>query len=93
MQMEPRNRLALMCQQMGIAQVTPNDAQLEKWGMSRTRFNQIVANNGRVNIRVKEANDLRAWLQEHFAKRYHYLFEDEVPAHLQAGKQETLALH
>lgn len=92
MEMEPKNRLSLIFREMGIEQVKPSDAQLEKWGMSITRFNQIVANRGRVNIRVQEANYLREWLQEHFVMRYHYLFEDEVPAAMRAGKQANFQL-
>lgn len=92
MELEPKNRLAEIFKQMGIAQVKPTETQLEKLGMSITRFNQLVANNGRINIRVQEANNLRNWLKEHFNMRYHYLFEDEVPASHRAGKQEQLQL-
>lgn len=93
MVLEPQNRLAQIFKQMGIAQIKPTEAQLEKWGMSITRFNQLVANEGRINIRVQEANLLRTWLKEHFNPRYHYLFEDELPHPQQVGKQEKLQLH
>ena len=93
MKMEPQNRLSEIFRGMGVAQVRPTEVQLQSWGMSMTRFNQLVANEGRVNIQVQEARYLREWLKEHFALRHHFLFEDELPAAQRGGKQEQLQLH
>ena len=79
--MEPTNRLREIFDAIGLHSVRPSDALLEQWGMSATRFNQLVANKGRVGITVSESKALGRWLKTHFQGSHQYLFADEMPPH------------
>ncbi|MBH8567551.1 hypothetical protein KB206_01550 [Microvirga sp. STS02] len=91
--MEPKNRLQEIFAEMGLALVRPTDAQLAAWDMSPTRFNQLLANKGRMPITLLEAKQLTAWLKAHFTGRHQYLFLEDMPPHERVtGKQQVLAL-
>lgn len=93
--MEPVNRLREIFAAIGLQSVRPTDELLEQWGMSATRFNQLVANKGRIGITVSESKALAKWLKTHFQGSHQYLFADEMPPHerLIGGRQHELALH
>jgi hypothetical protein len=91
--MEPKNRLQEIFSEMGLALVRPTDAQLTEWGMSPTRFNQLLANKGKQPVTLLEAKQLAGWLKKHFQGRHQYLFLEDMPPHERiAGKQHALAL-
>ena len=90
--MEPKNRLAEIFADLGIAEVRISKEQLERWGMTSNRFNQLVANSARLGMTVGEAKHLREWLQQHFKGKSAYLFADELPATL-AGQQLAFPVH
>ena len=56
--MEPENRLQEIFSEMGLTNVRPSDALLESWGMSPSRFNQLLGNKGRLPITVVESKQL-----------------------------------
>lgn len=88
--MEPRNRLAEVFADLGFPpKVT--DEQLDKWGMTRNRWNQLVQNTGKVPMTVSEANLLKKWLHDKFQGKNQYLFETDMPVHLRS-KQTALPL-
>jgi hypothetical protein len=89
--MEPTNRLAEIFADLGLAEVRISKEQLDKWGMTSTRFNQLVANTARVAMTVGEANSIRAWLQKNFKGKCAYLFTDELPQ-TQPGAQQRLPI-
>ncbi|UOQ64421.1 hypothetical protein MUN86_12550 [Hymenobacter volaticus] len=60
--------------------------------MTSHRFNQLVANSGRLGMTVGETKHLRDWLQQHFKGKSAYLFADELPPALLAGHQQQLPL-
>lgn len=91
--MEPKNRLQEIFSEMGLTNVRPSDALLESWGMSPSRFNQLLGNKGRLPITVVESKQLTKWLQAHFQGRHQYLFLEDMPPHERvAGRQQALAL-
>lgn len=59
--MEPKNRLSEIFADLGLAEVRVSKEQLDKWGMTPNRFNQLVANRARVGMTVGEAQALREW--------------------------------
>ncbi len=77
--MEPVNRLREIFTAIGLETVRPSDQLLEQWGMSATRFNQLVNNKGRIGITVSESKALEKWLKTHFQGSHQYLFADEIP--------------
>ena len=77
--MEPKNRLAEIFAELGIAEIRFTKEQLEKWGMTTNRFNQLVSNSSRLGMTVGEAKHLAGWLQQHFKGRSAFLFEDDLP--------------
>jgi hypothetical protein len=79
--MEHLNRLQEIIAAIGLQSVRPSNELLEEWGMSATRFNQLVANMGRIGITVSESKALGRWLKTHFQGSYQYLFVDEMPPH------------
>ena len=94
--MEPQNRLQEIFAAIGLQSVRPTDALLEQWGMSATRFNQLVNNKGRIGITVSESKALEKWLKTHFQGSHQYLFADEMPPHERlapGARQQSLALH
>jgi hypothetical protein len=91
--MEPKNRLREIFTAMGLASIRPTEALLKEWGMSATRFNQLLDNKGRLGITVSESKALERWLKTHFQGSHHYLFQDDMPPHERlASKQHALAL-
>lgn len=48
--MEPKNRLREIFTAIGLQSLRPTEALLEQWGMSATRFNQLLDNKGRLGI-------------------------------------------
>jgi hypothetical protein len=50
--MEPTNRLREIFTAIGRQSLRPTEALLEQWGMSATRFNQLLDNKGRLGITV-----------------------------------------
>lgn len=89
--MEPKNRLAEIFTDLGVAEVRLAKEQLDKWGMTANRFNQLVANKSRTGMTVGEAQQLREWLQKNFKGRNACLFEEELHAGVAAvGSQRAL---
>lgn len=95
--MEPKNRLREILTAIGLQSIRPNEDLLKQWGMSATRFNQLLDNKGRLGITVSESKALARWLKTHFQGSHQYLFEDEMPPHERmvrnAPVQHALALH
>jgi hypothetical protein len=92
--MEPKNRLREIFTAIGLQSIRPSEALLEQWGMSATRFNQLLDNKGRLGITVSESKALERWLKTHFQGSHQYLFEDEMPPHerMVSNRQAALAL-
>ena len=92
--MEPTNRLREIFTAIGRQSLSPTEALLEQWGMSATRFNQLVANKGRIGITVSESKALERWLKTHFQGSHQYLFQDDMPPHerMVGNCQQALAL-
>ncbi|MCC2546446.1 hypothetical protein LJY25_08320 [Hymenobacter sp. BT175] len=76
--MEPNNRLAEIFADLGVSEMRLSKEQLDKWGMTPNRFNQLVANKARVGMTVGEADCIREWLQKNFKGRNACLFEREL---------------
>lgn len=93
--MEPTNRLREIFTAIGLQSIRPSEGLLKLWGMSATRFNQLLDNKGRLGITVSESKALSRWLKTHFQGSHQYLFLDEMPPHerllLAAGQQRELA--
>ena len=77
---------------LGLAEVRVSKEQLDKWGMTPNRFNQLVANRARVGMTVGEAQALREWLQKNFKGRNACLFDEEMTGSglMTAGGQRAL---
>lgn len=94
--MEPANRLAEIFAAMGISDVRFTRPQLERWGLSTYRLNQLINNTAVTGMTVGEAKHLRAWLKDNFRGTNVYLFEDEMPAAertlVQVAAQQALQL-
>lgn len=91
--MEPKNRLREILTSIGLASVRPTEDLLKQWGMSATRFNQLLDNKGRLGITVSESKALERWLKTHFQGSHQYLFQDDMPPHERmASQQHALAL-
>lgn len=92
--MEPKKRLREIFTAIGLQSLRPTEALLEQWGMSATRFNQLLDNKGRLGITVSESKALERWLKTHFQGSHQYLFQDEMPPHerMVANRQHALTL-
>jgi hypothetical protein len=94
--MEPKNRLREIFTAIGLQSIRPSEELLKQWGMSATRFNQLLDNKGRLGITVSESKALERWLKTHFQGSHQYLFVDEMPPHERmarnAAPQQELAL-
>jgi hypothetical protein len=92
--MEPKNRLREILTAIGLASVRPTEDLLKQWGMSATRFNQLLDNKGRLGITVSESKALERWLKTHFQGSHQYLFLDDMPPHerMVGNRQHALAL-
>ena len=92
--MEPKNRLREILTAIGLQSVRPSEDLLKQWGMSATRFNQLLDNKGRLGITVSESKALERWLKTHFQGSHQYLFQDEMPPHerMVSNRQTALAL-
>ena len=92
--MEPKNRLREIFTAIGLETIRPTEALLKEWGMSATRFNQLLDNKGRLGITVSESKALERWLKTHFQGSHQYLFQDDMPPHerLVGNRQVALAL-
>ena len=93
--MEPKNRLREIFSAIGLDVIRPSDHLLQEWGMSATRFNQLLNNKGRISITVAEGKSLEKWLKTHFQGSHQYLFTEDMPPHermVAGSKQHALAL-
>jgi hypothetical protein len=92
--MEPKNRLREIFTAIGLETIRPTETLLKEWGMSATRFNQLLDNKGRVGITVSESKTLERWLKTHFQGSHQYLFQDDMPPHerIVGSRQQALAL-
>ncbi len=93
--MEHINRLREIFTAIGLETIRPTEALLKEWGMSATRFNQLLGNKGRLGITVSESKALERWLKTHFQGSHQYLFAEDMPLHerMIAGRQQELVLH
>lgn len=94
--MEPKNRLREILTAIGLQSVRPSEDLLKQWGMSATRFNQLLDNKGRLGITVSESKSLERWLKTHFQGTHQYLFDEDMPPHERMARstpvQQQLAL-
>jgi hypothetical protein len=92
--MEPKNRLREIFTAIGLETIRPTETLLKEWGMSATRFNQLLDNKGRLGITVSESKTLERWLKTHFQGSHQYLFQDDMPPHerIVGSRQQALAL-
>lgn len=93
--MEPKNRLREIFTAIGLETIRPTEALLKEWGMSATRFNQLLDNKGRLGITVSESKALERWLKPHFQGTHQYLFQDDMrptSAWLVVASKPALAL-
>jgi hypothetical protein len=92
--METKNRLREIFTAIGLETIRPTEALLKEWGMSATRFNQLLDNKGRLGITVSESKTLVASLKMRFQGSHQYLFQDDMPPHerVAGSRQQALAL-
>ncbi|RNI27626.1 hypothetical protein EFA69_16035 [Rufibacter immobilis] len=62
--MERRNRLKIILTDLGLETMKPSEVLLEKLGVARKRFYQIMENKGKNELTVLEKENLEKWLAE-----------------------------